>query len=189
MNLGRLIDSLSNPTLTPLEKARLRCSIAKELEESGDYEGARRAMGELWQRVGERPNLEGLDEATQAEVLLRVGVLTGWIGSAKQIEDAQEQAKDLITESITIFQRLGDADKVDEAQTDLAYCYWRQGAFNEARAILQEVAERLADTNSKVKPLALLRSGIVECSAKRYHDALRIYTEIAPLFDESTRFC
>ena len=43
-------------------------------------------MGELWSRVGERPVLNELDEETAAEVLLRAGVLTGWIGSVKQIE-------------------------------------------------------------------------------------------------------
>lgn len=186
MNLAeQLVERIASAS-DPNERARLSCQLAKELEESGDYEAAREALGELWQRIGERPNLEGLDEATQAETLLRAGVLTGWIGSAKQIEDAQEQAKNLITESITLFERLGHAEKIDEAQTELAYCYWRQGTFDEARAILQELSERLANTNSRIKPIALLRSGIVECSAQRYHDALRTYTDIAPLFDEST---
>ena len=57
-------------------------------------------MGELWPEVGGRPVLDELSEATAAEVLLRVGVLTGWLGSTKQIEGAQETAKNLITESI-----------------------------------------------------------------------------------------
>src|ERR687898_157241 len=67
------------------ERARLRSRLAKELESSGDYESACEVMGELWQGVGERPHLEGLDEATHAEVLMRVGALTGCVGSAKQI--------------------------------------------------------------------------------------------------------
>src|SRR2546421_3905440 len=127
MNLaGRLSEQITN-TSDLNERALLRCRLAKELEESGDYEGARSAMGELWQRVGERPQLEGLDDVTRADVLLRAGVLTGWIGSTKQLENAQEEAKNLITESIRLFESLGLMEKVDEAQTDLAYCYWRQG--------------------------------------------------------------
>ena len=52
MNLaGQLVEQLTNPALTPDERARLSCQLAKELEESGDYEGARWAMGELWRRV------------------------------------------------------------------------------------------------------------------------------------------
>src|ERR1041385_5556129 len=184
MNLaGRLSEQIAN--ISDLnERARLRCRLAKELEESGDYEGARSAMGELWQRVGERPQLEGLDDVTRADVLLRVGVLTGWIGSNKQLENAQEEAKNLITESIRLFESLGLMEKVDEAQTDLATCYWRQGALDEARDILRGVLNRLTDSRGDVKLVAIIRSTIVERSAKRYHDALRIHTSYAPLFDE-----
>ena len=184
MNLaGQLSEQIANTTDLN-ERARLRCRLAKELEESGDYEGARSAMGELWQRVGERPQLEGLDDVTRADVLLRVGVLTGWIGSTKQLENAQEEAKNLITESIRLFESLGLMEKVDEAQTDLATCYWRQGALDEARDILREVLNRLTDSRGDVKLVAIIRSTIVERSAKRYHDALRIHTSYAPLFDE-----
>ncbi len=184
MNLaGRLSEQIAN-TSDLNERARLRCRLAKELEESGDYEGARSAMGELWQRVGERPRLDGLDDVTRADVLLRVGVLTGWIGSTKQLENAQEEAKNLITESIRLFESLGLMEKVDEAQTDLATCYWRQGALDEARDILRGVLNRLTDSSGDVKLVAIIRSTIVERSAKRYHDALRIHTSYAPLFDE-----
>jgi CheY-like chemotaxis protein len=181
----QLLERLTDPTLTIDERARVRCQLTKEMEESGDYEGARQAMGELWRGIGERPALAGLDEATQGEILLRVGVLTGWLGSIKQIPDAQEQAKNLISESIRIFEEANVAEKVDEAQTELARCYWRQGAFDEARAMLQAVLERLADSDSETKLLAITRSTIVERSAKRYHDALRIQTEYASLFAQS----
>src|SRR6267142_5528765 len=67
---------------------------AKQREEAGDYEAARSALTGLWHRIGERPRLEGLDASTQAELLLRVGALSGWLGSANQIEGAQEFAKD-----------------------------------------------------------------------------------------------
>src|SRR5205085_8690777 len=97
MNLAnQLLHQIADPTLTASKRAQLRCQLAKELEEVGNYEGARAAMGELWQRVGERPALDDLDPTTAAEVLLRAGALTGFIGSAKQIEGAQEIAKDLI---------------------------------------------------------------------------------------------
>jgi hypothetical protein len=93
----QLLHRIADPSLPRDERALLRCQLAKELEDVGNYEAAREAMGELWQRVGERPVLDGLDDATAADVLLRAGVLTGWIGSVKQIEGAQETAKDLIS--------------------------------------------------------------------------------------------
>jgi CheY-like chemotaxis protein len=166
------------------EQARQRCQLAKQLEELGNYEGAREALGALWRRVGERPVLDELDEHTAAEVLLRTGVLTGWIGSVNQIEGAQEIAKNLISESIRAFESLCLLDKVAEAQTDLAYCYWREGAFDEARVMLREALSNLRNTDNKVKTVALLRSAIVERSAKRFNDALRIHTEAAPTFEK-----
>jgi CheY-like chemotaxis protein len=181
----QLLQQITDPTITHNERVHLRCQLSKELEESGDYEGAREAMDELWSQIGERPALDGLDQEATAEVLLRAGVLTSCIGSAKQIEGAQETAKNLISESIAIFETLQQVEKAAEAQTDLAYCYWRQGAFDEARVLLQEVLSRLADKDSEVKAIALIRSAIVERSAKRYYEALRIHIDAAPLFEKS----
>lgn len=185
MNLTKkLLHQIDDVSLTHAERARLYCQLAKQLEDLGNYEEARDAMGELWQRVGERPTLEGLDQSTAAEVLLRAGVLTGWIGSAQQIEGAQEAAKNLISESITIFEALHEEEKVAEAQTEIAYCYWREGAFNEARVMLQQALSRLVNTNGEVRVIALLRSALVEKSAKRFNDALRIHSEAAPIFEK-----
>jgi hypothetical protein len=100
---NQILHQIADPKLTRDERARLRCQLAKELEDIGNYNAAREAMGELWPEVGGRPALEELSEATAAEVLLRVGTLTGWVGSVKQIEGAQETAKNLITESIRRF--------------------------------------------------------------------------------------
>lgn len=90
---SQLLHQIADPTLSHNERARLRCQLAKELEDIGNYEAAREAMGQLWSRVGERPLLDELDEATAAEVLLRAGVLTGWIGSVKQIEGRRRRPK------------------------------------------------------------------------------------------------
>ncbi len=53
--------------------------------------------------LDQRPRVKGLEPDIAAEVLLRAGVLTGWIGG-DQITDAQEQAKDFISESLAIFE-------------------------------------------------------------------------------------
>ena len=134
-----LMRQLENPALTPSNRAELRCEAAKEFEEKGDYEAARSVMGELWQRIGEQPKVEGLEPSIAAEVLLRAGTLTGWIGSCNQIEGAQETAKNLISQSISIFESLSYTKKILEAQTELAYCYWREGRYDDARIILEGV--------------------------------------------------
>ncbi|MCU1264915.1 MAG: putative two-component response regulator transcriptional regulatory protein [Acidobacteria bacterium] len=187
MNLARqLLHQIADQSLSTNKRAQLRCELAKQLEESGDYDAAREAMGELWKGVGERPEIQGLDQETAAEVLVRAGALTGWIGSTRQIEGSQEAAKDLITESIVIFSALANIEKLSGAQTDLAYCYWREGSLDEARVVLHEALARLAYSESETKAVALLRSGIVEGSAQRFHDAFRIFTEAAPLMGKSS---
>ncbi len=97
------LKQLDNPTLSRDERALIRCEMAATYIHAGQYEAARDALGELWIGVGERPNLEGLKhQATRAEVLLQSGVLTGWLGSARNIVGSQEAAKDLITEAMRV---------------------------------------------------------------------------------------
>jgi tetratricopeptide (TPR) repeat protein len=179
--LSSLLSQLESPTLSDNQRAELRCQIARGLEDTGDYEAARTAMGDLWQRLGERPKLEGLEQSTAAEVLLRVGVLTGWIGSKQQIPDAQETAKDFISESIPAFERMANA-RVAEAQTELALCYWRTGDYDEARLILNEVLAKLW-TEHELKAKALIRLAIVEYSEHRLNEALEILLDNAEMFD------
>jgi tetratricopeptide (TPR) repeat protein len=176
----------SDLVANPSERVKLLCARAKELAEAGEFETARSTVGEFWNRVGERPRLEGLDQSAQAELLLRAGALSGWIGSAQQIWGAQEAAKDLISESATIFEKLGLDQKVAEARIDLAICYWREGGYDEARITLQQILRSLGDQPSEQKLRALLNCGLVERSSLRYHDALRIHRESASLFNESS---
>ncbi len=180
-----LLRQLEDPALAHDDRARLRTELAKKFENAGDYEAAREALGNLWQGVGVRPRVDDLqDERTVGQVLLHAGVLTGWIGSSQQIPGSQERAKDLLTESVGIFDRVGDASSAAEAQTELAYCYWREGAFDEARIILTEVL-RGPSHDQERRAIAILRLAIVETSAKRYNDALHILTGAASLFETS----
>ncbi|HEX8138692.1 MAG TPA: tetratricopeptide repeat protein [Pyrinomonadaceae bacterium] len=181
-----VLRQLNNKNLSPDERALLRCQLAKHFEDTGEQEAARLAMDDLWQRIGERPHVEGLKQRTAAEVLLRAGVLTGWIGSSQQITDAQETARNLITESRTIFQSIKHGKKVAEAEAELARCYFKEGRYDEARVILKDVLARL-QTDSELKAIVILRRAVVEWGAANYSEALRILTEDAPLFEKVSK--
>lgn len=178
-----LMRQLANPYLSRNQRSELGCQIARQLEDVGDYEGAREAISEFWRGIGERPQTARLVESVAAELLLRVGVLTGWLGSFAQTQDAQESAKNLISESISIFESHSHTKKVLEARAELAYCYWREGGYDEARIVLKDVLGQLT-ADSELKAKAVLRNAIVEVSAGRYSDALRILTDSAPLFEK-----
>ncbi|MDX6446520.1 MAG: hypothetical protein QOH71_3594, partial [Blastocatellia bacterium] len=179
-----LLEEIDNPSLTVNERASLRCRLARHQEAAGDYDAAREAMAELWQGIGARPVLEGLDEETRAQVLQRVGALTGWLGSASQVEGSQEMAKDLIGESVRMFEELGKRNRVGEARSDLAVCYWRAGAYDEARVTLQEALAEFDERDVEQRAIALIWKAEVERASQRLNEALRIYNQNAPLFDE-----
>lgn len=173
-------------TSTNSEQVRALCAGAKELEEAGKLEDARLLLSEFWQRIGDRPKVEGLDEPVKADLLLRVGALSGWLGSARQIPGAQEIAKDLISESAAIFEKLGLTEKIAEARVDLGICYWREGALDEARITFDDAIGRLGNLESEQRLRALLNKAIVEQVCSRPKEALRLLSQSEALFETST---
>jgi hypothetical protein len=131
------------------EEVVSRCEIALEQRDNENPQGALEIIRPLWSEVGTRPNTEGLKPETAAYVFFCIGTLTGWIGSRHQIKDAQESARNLITESITYYQSNHLKREAAEAHSEIAYCYWREGQVNEARIMLHEALERLALPDSR----------------------------------------
>jgi len=172
-----LLRELVNPNLDVGGRAELCCELAKEFENKGEYEEAREILSGLWPRPNQRPNVESLDSNIAAEVLLRAGVLTGWIGSD------QEQAKDFISEGLTIFESRKHKKKIAEAQTELALCYMRTGDYDNASDLLKLALAKLT-TDSELKAKAVLRSVIVKRHASLLNEALTYLTGNGPLFDK-----
>lgn len=187
MNLISQLTALKNQSrdLPFDERAEVSCRLAKRLEKAGEYEAASEALSEFWPEHDELPKVEGLDEVKTAHVFLRVGTLAGWIGSIRQANGSQETAKNLITRSIEIFEGLGQTESVAEARSDLALCYWREGAFDEARIHLNEALSHLKNDHSDLRACFLIRAGMVEVDARRLDEALRFYNEAAPPLEQS----
>jgi tetratricopeptide (TPR) repeat protein len=162
------------------------CELAKGLEDAGEFELAEETLRPFWSGLPNVPNTNGLQSEAKAELLLRTGTLSGWLGSARQISGSQEIAKDLLSESAGIFEACGRSEKLAEARVNLAVCYWREGGLDEARVTLQLVLDGLKESKSEQKLRALLTYAIVEAAAKRDRSALEIYREAAPLFESSS---
>lgn len=176
-----ILDKLEFSHLTANESAWRRCQAALELKDRGEYDRAREVMRPFWPKFGERPNTEGLSPEMAAELLLTVGILIRWIGSKNQISDAQDIAKDLISESISQFGTLGDPLRVPAARAELGFCYWWAGALDEARIYLSEALEQLTIAGNK-RANALIFLSIVEWSASRYSQSLKLLNDNAALF-------
>lgn len=176
---------LDTSHLNANEEADLRCRTALELKDRGEYAAARDAMFPFWKGIGSRPNTKGLDSDLVPRVLLCAGIVAGWLGSVSGIKEADDYTRDLITESIRLFEVVGDSRKVAEARAELAQCYWRAGDNDTARILLSTALERLT-TGGNARASALLILSSVEWAESRYKEVLRILTENAPLFEGIT---
>ncbi|HSS19857.1 MAG TPA: tetratricopeptide repeat protein [Pyrinomonadaceae bacterium] len=116
-----------------------------------------------------------------AEVVLTVGILTRWIGSRNQLKESQTFARDLIGESMTFFESQGDFKKAATAQSELAYCYWREGSLDEARIMFKEALAKLT-TEGNSRANAILGLAIVEWTDSRFDESLRVLNDSASLF-------
>ncbi len=169
------------------EQALACCGLARAKEDVGDYEAASYMLGNWW-CIGGQPRIVGINQRAAAEILLRAGTLTGWIGSSRQMPGAQRAAARLISGSITLFDMLGEKELSAEAALELAYCYYREGAFDEARVMLRSALEHISEANTDLRGVALVRYAIVERHSGQLHDALRLLTEAAPLIEESASY-
>jgi tetratricopeptide (TPR) repeat protein len=158
------------------------CSKTSELIYAGQYEAARDELGELWAGIGQRPVVDAPPQI-KAEVLLQCGTLSGWLGSTKQV-DVQEKAKDLLTEALYIFQTLNLQTKVSETQCELAVCYFRQGAYDDARVVLDEAIKGVKDAELQVK--ILIRRASIEMWLGKYHEAWQMLDKARPSFENSS---
>lgn len=176
-----LLRTLENPSISVDSRVALCCEATRELEYRGEYDEAQEVLRDYWPRVGEVPKLAGLEETTAAELLLRAGVLTGIIGALRPIPEAQTIAKDLITQSRSIYELRQNQKKIAEAEIEMAFCHFRTHDVNEARACLKH-ALSLLTIDSELKAKALLRLANVEHIAERDQVAFRILEKYAALF-------
>ena len=183
--------NLQVTTKTPLATSREQeaivcCQQAWAREMDGDWAGAWSALSPFCSSLGTRPDVSGLSPATSAELLLRAGTVNGWLGSSKQLERSQEFAKDLISESRSLFEGLDLIEKAADASNGLAVCYWREGAYDEARATLRHALTQLSDENTEVRLRTLLNLAVVERSSLRWRDALQVNRAASQAFKECT---
>lgn len=166
------------------ERVRKSCEFAKELEKAGEYEAGFEVINEFWVDL-QAGQLEQLDEQTRAAVLLRVGALTGWLGDAHQVNGDQEKAKDLITQSIELFGSSGYSVGVAEARGDLALCYTREGAFDDARITLRSALDGLQSDEIYLRAILLIRAAIVELHSQQLNEAFRFFVEAEALVEQT----
>jgi tetratricopeptide (TPR) repeat protein len=156
------------------------CAAARALEEGGRYREAAEAMADYWPGPGYQPRFEG-SSLERAHVYLRAGSLTGWLGKVQGLAGFQEEAKDLLGRARSLFEAAGDGEGAAEATVAMAVAYWREGSFEEARALLDSVVDAGAVAGRRGTLNALLARAMVERSVGRYSDAADVLRQVEPL--------
>ena len=156
---------------------------AQELIEAGAYKEATVALGSLWKGIGVRPDVTLYAKAEQAEILLTVGTLSGWLGSLRQIESAQERAKDLLSESSSLFAELADKDRWAQARCELGVCYWRTGAVEDARIVFDDALDHAPEISARTQWNLTHGLVTVELLTHNYRYAERLLRQAEHLID------
>lgn len=155
------------------------CALARRREEVSDYEGASEYLLPWWNPAAS-PQLGGLDQRSAAELLLRAGTLQGWLGSVRKTASWQRIAESLLTQSMALFQVLGEYEKAAEAKIELGYCYYREGVFPLAKDTYLDALKTLDETgDEELQITAMIRLAIVERHAGRLKDALQVLQHVA----------
>ncbi len=91
---------------------------------------------EFWSDFNKPPDISYFPEQMHGEIMRLSGYFLSNYGRAKQKTEYQERGKDLLFNATAFFEMKGQADKAAESKCQLALCYWREGAINEAEAFL-----------------------------------------------------
>lgn len=178
----KLLEHIHSSQLSASEMVQACCTMAREQLEIGDFESGCAALKKWWS-IGEWPNLSGLSNAAAAELLLTAGTLSGWIASTRQVPGGQKSAQGFLSGAIALFEQLGDETRAAECRIELAYCYYREGLFDLARATLGSSLQHLSDLDANTKAIALIRLAIIERHSGRLRDALTLLNEAASMID------
>ena len=173
------INNFQSPA-TESDRVEASCDTARQRLEVGDYDGGVSALAQWW-KLGTWPSHSRLTNRASAELLLIAGTLSGLIASTKQLPGGQRPAEGLLNGSIALFEQMQESARASEARIELACCYFWQGLFDLARAILQSSLDTLTKQQTESRSVALIRLALVEHHAGRLHDALQLLDEASSL--------
>lgn len=153
-----------------------------KLERSGRYEEALAELRPVWEDLNAFPMVDGFPPRTAAEVILRGGALIGFLGQIKQIPNAQEKSKNLITEARRRFLDIYDVEKIAECENYLALAYSRTGELVEAEIWVEEALSHNINRNSEVWVYANLTKSLIYSLDKKHEKTLETLLPLEEVF-------
>jgi tetratricopeptide (TPR) repeat protein len=151
---------------------------AAVLESKGQYLQAVDVLGSYWPGPGHVPH-EQISTEQGCLLWLRAGTLTSVLGATSQHRGWQEQAKDTLTVAAEYSSKAGYHEIWLDTQKELGNCYWREGAFGEARAILTSAIDA-SSVSTTTGLLLRINLTMIDRSEHRYSEALNMLLPLTP---------
>lgn len=167
---------VSHPPTTSVRPDVLARRLFK-LERCGKYEEGLAEAREIWPDTTALPKLDGLEVRDAAELLLRCGSLFGFLGHIKQLPNAQEKSKNLLTEARNMFLGVYNVEKIAECENYLALAYWRAGELNEAEAYVDTALSHDLPGSNAVRQYSIVIQALVYIAAGRYEEIVSLLKE------------
>lgn len=142
-------------------------------EMRGDLRQAIKSLAPYWTGFEGGVNLTSLNKIETANLLLRIGSVVSAYGSAEQINDSQEKAREYLSQAEVIFDELNDLEGKAQCQNKTGVTYWRNGDIDTAQVYFRESLFYAQSNESKA--IANLNLGMSESSSFRYSSALKFY--------------
>lgn len=152
-------------------KTMIRTTFA--FERRGEYARALAEVKNIWEDIETVPNVEDLNSFEAAEIILRCGSLIGFEGHIKQIPNAQEHSKNLLTNALQRFITLKMSEKIVECENYLALAYWRTGELVEAQTWIEQSLLRNIQPNHNVRFYSKIIKCLILLAKKNYEEIIQ----------------
>jgi hypothetical protein len=129
---------------------------ARNAEKLRDLKSLREILESFWTDFNEVPDFDTYEGHIKAELLRLSGSFLTFYAVSKGLRDLQLRAKNLLTQSIELFETLKLPEKVSEANIYLGFCYWNCGEVSEYEAIYNYLEMQFG--KSPFHPVSLLLS-------------------------------
>lgn len=149
------------------------CEDIYRCEIRGDLLQAMGMLDPYWRGFEGEIKIPSVNKIEAANLLLRMGSVISAYGSAEQIKNSQEKARECLSQAEGIFDDLGDLEGKAQCQNKLGVTYWLNGDLETAQIYFRESLFYAQSNESKA--IANLNLGMSESSNFRYSSALKFY--------------
>lgn len=155
-------------------------------EQTGDFGIAIKAFKEIWEDLSIDPNFSEFPLPEQAELFHISGSFLSTYGKVKNFKNYQERGKNLLFKAIEIFEKIGDSERIADAEGALAICYFYEGALEDAEFILEQTAKKFLENQLNLVYLQnRVNLLLTKLFQKKYQECLFIINDI----EISMEFC